>query len=152
MPESSASETTSPKRYRDTPTVSDIYPCLFYRDAAKAIDFLQNAFGFEKRMVAPGPDDTIAHSELSLGTSVVMVSTARSEKGWVSPRDLPAVNQIVCMYVKDIDAHYARAKAAGARITIELHDTDYGSRDYTCLDPEGNTWSFGTYRPGSYWE
>ena len=152
MPESSTSESTAPRQYRDAPVVSDIYPCLYYRDAAKAIEFLQKAFGFQKRMAAPGPDDTIAHAELSLGSSVVMLSTARPEKGWMSPRDLPAVNQLVCMYVDDIDAHHARAKAAGAEIFGELRDTDYGSRGYECRDLEGNVWCFGTYRPGGYWE
>jgi uncharacterized glyoxalase superfamily protein PhnB len=134
------------------PTVSDIYPCLFYRDAAAAVAWLEKAFGFVKQMAAPGPDDTIAHSELSLGSSVIMVSTSRPERGWVSPLDLSAVNQVICMYVDDVDSHYERAKAASAEIIGDLRDTDYGSRGYECRDPEGNIWCFGNYRPGEYWE
>jgi len=152
MPQDPTSETETVAKARVTPAVSEIYPCLFYRDARKAIEFLRNAFGFEQRMVVPGPDDTIAHSELSLGTSVIMVSSTKPEKGWVSPRDLPAVNQLICMYVDDVDAHHARARAAGADIFGPLRDTDYGSRGYECRDLEGNVWSFGNYRPGAYWE
>lgn len=132
--------------------VSDIYPCLYYRDASAAIEWLERAFGFRKRLVVPGPDNRIAHSELSLGSSVVIAGSAKPERGWVSPRDLPAVNQLICMYVDDVDAHYARAVAAGAEIIGELRDTDYGSRGYECRDPEGNVWCFGNYRPGAYWE
>jgi uncharacterized glyoxalase superfamily protein PhnB len=134
------------------PIVSDIYPCLYYRDAAAAIAWLEKAFGFVKRLAVPGPDSTIAHSELSFGSSVIMASTSKPEKGWVSPLDLSAVNQIVCMYVDEVDSHYERAKAAGAEIIGELRDTDYGSRGYECRDPEGNIWCFGNYRPGKYWE
>jgi hypothetical protein len=72
-------------------------------------------------------------------------------KGWVSPRDLPAVNQVVSVTVDDPDAHHTRAKAAGAEITQELTDEDYGSRGYIARDVEGNYWCFGTYRPGIYW-
>lgn len=152
MPEKSTSGATAPEQYAAEPIVSEIYPCLFYRDAGKAIEWLQEAFGFVKRMAAEAPDGTIAHSELSLGTSVIMVSTSRPEKGWVSPRDLAAVNQVICMYVDDVDAHHGRAKAAGADVFGELRDTDYGSRGYECRDPEGNVWCFGNYRPGAYWE
>lgn len=144
--------TAAPAARGAQPRVSDIYPCLFYRDAGAAIEWLERAFGFRKRMVSPGPDGTIAHSELSLGSSVIMVGTAKPDKGWVSPRDLPGVNQVICMYVADVDAHYERAKAAGADIMNELRDTDYGSRGYECRDIEGNIWSFGSYRPGAYWE
>jgi uncharacterized glyoxalase superfamily protein PhnB len=57
------------------------------------------------------------------------------------------VSQGIYVAVEDPDAQHDRAKAAGARIIWELQDTDYGSRDYTALDPEGYVWSFGTYRP-----
>lgn len=64
------------------------------------------------------------------------------------PRELGPVNQGVYVIVDDgIDSHYERAHAAGAEIVRELHDTDYGSRNYVARDPEGNLWSFGTYRP-----
>lgn len=62
-------------------------------------------------------------------------------------KEVPAKNQGVYIVITHPDALYARAKAAGARILLELHDTDYGSRDFIALDPEGNLWSFGTYQP-----
>jgi uncharacterized glyoxalase superfamily protein PhnB len=136
--------------------VSDVYPCLSYRDPRAALDWLAQAFGFERRLVVDGPhgpgETTVAHAEMSFGSSVVMLGSAKPEKGWLSPLDLPAVNQTVCLYVADPDAHHARAVAAGARIVLPLEDTDYGSRGYTAKDPEGHVWSFGTYRPGAEWE
>ncbi len=126
----------------------NIFPFMRYKDAPSAIEWLVKAFGFEKQMVVPGPNGTIAHAQLSLGPGVIMLGTAREDDLRMrSPRDLPAVNQGVYIYVVDVDAHYQRAKAAGAEIVRELNDTDYGSREYTARDLEGHLWSFGTYRP-----
>lgn len=126
-------------------------PCLFYRDAAALIDWLERAFGFRRRLVVPGEGGSVTHAELSFGTGVVMVSSVKPERGWLSPRDLAGLNQVISVTVDDPDAHYARAKAAGAEILQELKDEDYGSRGYLARDPEGNEWYFGTYRPGGHW-
>jgi uncharacterized glyoxalase superfamily protein PhnB len=129
-----------------------ICPCLFYRDAPALIDWLERAFGFRRRLVVPGESGAVAHAELSLGDdAVIMVGSAKPERGWVSPKDLPALNQVISVTVDDPDAHYARAKSAGAEILQELKDEDYGSRGYLARDPEGNEWYFGTYRPGGHW-
>jgi uncharacterized glyoxalase superfamily protein PhnB len=56
-----------------------------------------------------------------------------------------------CVRIDESDAHYVRAKAAGAQIIQELRDEDYGSRGYMAQDPEGHQWYFGTYRPGAHW-
>lgn len=128
-----------------------IYPAIHYRDAESAMEWLTRAFGFVKRASYPGPNGTIAHAEMSFGPGVIMLASAKPEKGWVSAKDLPAVNQTIYIVVDDPDAHYARAKAAGAEIVMELRDQEYGSREYTARDPEGNYWSFGTYRPGRDW-
>jgi len=134
-----------------SPTPSNIYPSLSYEDAPAAIEWLCRAFGFEKRLVVPMPNG-IRHSELSFGTSVIMVSSVRPGIARVSPRALNGVvNQALCVCVDDADAHYARAKAAGAEITEELYNSDFGSRGYSAKDLEGNHWHFGTYRPGTYW-
>lgn len=125
----------------------NIYPALIYRDAAAAIDWLERAFGFEKLLVVPGPNGTIAHAELNYGPGIIMVGSVKPDLGWASPLDLPAVPQTVYMAVDDPDAHHNQAKAAGAEITHELHNTDYGSRDYGARDLEGHHWYFGTYRP-----
>lgn len=132
-------------------TTTNFYPCFYYDDAAGAIEWLCRAFGFEMRLVVPGPDGTIAHSELTFGPGVIMVGSAKPEKGWVSPRGLPALHQAICVQVDDPDAHHDRAKAAGAKILQELRDEDYGSRGYMVEDVEGHQWYFGTYRPGPHW-
>ncbi len=129
-----------------------LYPVLFYRDAAAAITWLEQAFGFQRRMAASGPDGRISHAELTLGNAVIMLSSVNPERGWRSPRDLGGVAQSLCVYVADPDAHLTRATAAGAEVMLELATKDYGARDYTCRDLEGHVWTFGTYQPGAYWE
>jgi uncharacterized glyoxalase superfamily protein PhnB len=122
--------------------MATIFPSLRYRDAPRAIEFLVEAFGFERLQVHENPDGTIAHAELAYGDSAVMLGSDREDsygshvgQGWMY------------VVVEDADAHHARAKAAGAEIVRELTDQDYGSRDYSARDFEGNLWSFGTYRP-----
>lgn len=133
-------------------TPSNLYPSLTYDDASAAIDWLCSAFGFEKRLAVPGPEGTVAHSELSLGPGVLMVSSAKPEQGRLSPRSLPGVNACICVQVDDADAHFARSKEAGAEIVVELAEEEYGSRGYMAKDLEGHLWYFGTYRPGAYWD
>ncbi len=119
-----------------------------YQNAPAAIEWLANAFGFEKQMVVPGPNGAIAHAQMRFGNGVIMLGTVKDDGlGMKSPRDLRGVNQGVYFYLEGVDAHYERAKAAGAQIVRELKDTDYGSREYTARDLEGHLWSFGTYRP-----
>jgi uncharacterized glyoxalase superfamily protein PhnB len=127
-----------------------IIPALRYRNGAAAIDWLCAAFGFERKMVVPGEGGSIAHAELTLGNGMIMLGDAETEYGWlVQPPAPPArVNtQGTYVVVADVDGHYARAKAAGAEIVLDLKTRDYGGRDYTCRDLEGHVWTFGTYDP-----
>jgi uncharacterized glyoxalase superfamily protein PhnB len=125
--------------------MQSIYPVLKYDDAHSAMDFLERAFGFEQHAVHEGENGGVAHAELRLGDEFVTIgSTNEGEQRFnqgVGKNSLYVV-------VDDPDAHHAKAKEAGAKIERELTDEDYGSRDYTARDPEGNLWSFGTYRPG----
>ncbi len=132
-------------------TPANLFPTLTYEDARAAIDFLCRAFGFEQRMLVPGPDGRVLHAELSFGPGVIMVGSPQEERGNRSPRALGAVHGGVCVYVDDPDAHYARARAAGAQIVRELQDEEYGARGYQAKDPEGHSWYFGNYVPGAYW-
>jgi uncharacterized glyoxalase superfamily protein PhnB len=132
-------------------TTSNIYPSLCYDDAPAAIEWLCKAFGFTKRLVVPGPNGTVLHSELSFGDGVIMIGSPRPERGRVSPRSLTGVSQGICIQVEDPDAHHARAVACGAAILEELKNEEYGSRGYMVKDIEGHHWYFGTYRPGRYW-
>ena len=134
---------------------SRIIPALRYQDAPGAIEWLCEAFGFTKHLVVPGEEDgTIAHAELVIGTAMVMLGSANSHGGNAFDqrvRPVPELNglnsQSVYMIVDDADAHHARAIAAGAEVLMELEDRHYGGRDYSCLDLEGNAWSFGTFDP-----
>lgn len=131
-------------------TMPNIFPVLRYRDASAAVDFLATAFGFERRMVTPGPDGTIVHAELGLGPGTIMLGPAGgAETSGELPSETRAVAQGPYVYVADVEAHHARAKAAGAEIAQALYDTDYNSREYAARDPEGLVWSFGTYLPGA---
>lgn len=131
-------------------TKSPIVPCLTYRDAPAAIDFLCRAFGFEKRLVVPGDGNAVAHAELTLGNAMVMLGSPK-DSGYgrlmTSPREAGGCTQSIYLVVPDADAHHARASAAGAEIVLPLVTQDYGGRDYTCRDPEGHIWTFGTYDP-----
>jgi uncharacterized glyoxalase superfamily protein PhnB len=122
---------------------------LTYDDAPAALDWLEEAYGFARSSVHEGPNGTIAHAELTYGDGMIMLGNAGDNGlGMKTPRELGAVTQGVYVIVDEgIDRHYERARSAGAEIVRALHDTDYGSRDYMARDPEGNLWSFGTYRP-----
>jgi uncharacterized glyoxalase superfamily protein PhnB len=118
-----------------------IIPTLRYQDAPAAIDFLERAFGFERKAVH-GEGDVVHHAELTYGRGMVMLgSTGRGDPQFDTRHSSAYV------IVDDPDALHDRAKAAGAEITRELQDTDYGSREFSARDPEGNAWSFGTYDP-----
>lgn len=132
-------------------TGGDMYPSLTYDNAQAAIEWLCAVFGFQKRLVVPGSDHTIKHSELTLGSGVIFVSSPKPEQNRVAPQKSPGRNHALCVRVTDPDAHYARAKAKGAEILQELKNEDYGSRGYMVKDVEGNQWYFGTYKPGQHW-
>jgi uncharacterized glyoxalase superfamily protein PhnB len=127
----------------------NIFPEIIYDDAPAALEWLTRAFGFVKGEVIEGPDETIAHAEMHLGPGTIMPKSpmAETEFRMKSPRALGGINQCLYVAVEDPDAHYERAKAAGAEIVIEPFDTDYGARNYCARDLEGHLWSFGTYWP-----
>jgi len=134
------------------PTTATIYPSLSYDDAPAAIEWLCAVFGFEKRLVVPGPDGTVMHSELTLGPGVIMVSSTRPAIGRLSPQGLAGVNQVLSVHVDDPDAHCERALAAGATLMQPVQDEHFGARGYMLKDIEGHHWYFGNYRPGAYWD
>ncbi len=128
-----------------------IIPTLRYQDAAAAIEWLCHAFGFEKHLIVPGEGRTIVHAQLSFGNAMIMLSSENdNEYGRYikTPKELDGINtQAPYIIVEEIDKHYQRAVAAGAKILLELKDEDYGGRGYTCQDPEGHSWNFGSYNP-----
>ena len=129
-----------------------IFPMLAYEDGAAAIEWLTNAFGFSERMRVE-ENGTIGHAELELNGGVVMLATPTPE--YVAPRrhreqceqarkwsEVPYVIDGVLVYVDDLDAHFQRAKRAGATILAEPEDTEHGIRHYRVEDLEGHRWMF----------
>jgi uncharacterized glyoxalase superfamily protein PhnB len=131
-----------------TTGASTIFPVLRYRDADAAVEWLARAFGFTPRSLTRREDGTVLHAELQLGTGIVMLGQHRADD-WMGGATPQPQSSPVGLYVRidDPDAHFAQAKGAGAQITMELVDQDYGSREYAARDLEGNLWSFGTYDP-----
>jgi uncharacterized glyoxalase superfamily protein PhnB len=128
--------------------LQNIFPVLRYKDANAAIEWLNRVFGTEELQIIRNPDGTIAHGELKFGSGVVMINSARDDHfGSKTPTHSNSVSQLNYVVLADTDAHFERAKAEGADIVVDLHSTEYGSRDYTARDLEGNVWCFGTYSP-----
>ncbi|MDZ7729652.1 MAG: VOC family protein [Dehalococcoidia bacterium] len=117
------------------------YPFLGYADAYTAIDWLERVFGFRRLLVAPGEDGTVVHAELAFGPGVFMCGTRSAEELAKTVQRAPYA------YVADPRAHYERVKAAGATITRDYEEKDYGGAAYSVLDCEDNEWHFGSYVP-----
>ena len=123
---------------------SRITPYLLYEDAAAAIDFLTQAFAFTERVRMPNEQGGVGHAEHEFGGEVLMLGSPGD--GFESPKrrgvDSPTM---VHVYVDDVDAHYARAKQAGAVITSQPEDQFYGDRTYGAKDREGLSWYFAQH-------
>jgi uncharacterized glyoxalase superfamily protein PhnB len=126
--------------------IPNIFPSFRYEDAPRAIEWLNNAFGFEKQYLVPGKNNTVAHAQLRFGSGMIIMGSGGKpdpKNPWATERSGTYV------VVPDIEAHYARAKGAGAKIECPLANTDYGASEYSARDCEGHLWSFGTYDPYS---
>jgi len=133
-------------------TVATIIPCLRYKDAAAAIEWLKRAFGFKPQLVVPNADGTIAHAQLAFGNGMIMLGSVEHDTPYgrlvKQPGEIGgAQTQSPYLIVGDADSVYASAKAAGAEIVLEIKDEDYGGRGFSCRDLEGHLWSVGTYDP-----
>jgi uncharacterized glyoxalase superfamily protein PhnB len=138
---------------------STVIPALRYRDAPAAIEWLCSVLGFTRRAVHEGAGGAINHAELALDGGMIMLGSMKEDeqgkedeqsRRFKSPAELGgAETSSAYIVVPDADAVYARAQAAGATIVRPLQQTDYGSREFTVNDPEGHSWSVGTYNPWS---
>ena len=120
----------------DSPSIT---PYLSYVDAKAAMHFLEQAFGLERVQAHEGSDGRIVHAEMRFGNGVVMMGSVDAPPEAGSPG--------LYLAVEDVDAHHARAVAAGAEVVYGPEDTEFGTRRWRARDPEGHEWSFGTYRP-----
>ena len=134
-----------------TNTPSTIMPAMRYRDARAAIDWLCNVLGFTRHAVYDGPNNTVGHAELTLNGGMIMLGSGKDDeygRGFKTPAELGNFEtRSVYVIVPDAEAVYARAQAAGAQVTRPIQNTDYGSREFSIKDPEGHSWSVGTYDP-----
>jgi PhnB protein len=115
----------------------NLFPALRFKDEPAAMDWLERAFGFQRHAVYTDDDGAIVHAELRLGSGVMMLGSPPEDRLGFS----------IYVWVEDLEAHYARACAAGAEIVRRLGDTSYGTREYGARDLDGHLWYFGTYRP-----
>jgi uncharacterized glyoxalase superfamily protein PhnB len=137
--------------HNSDPAATKFAPTLHYRSVPAAVDWLCSAFGFDKHRVVTGEDGGVISAQLTLGGHMIMVlpvadsGLARFIK---QPDEVGGAETQSCyIVVADADAHYRRARGAGANILLDINDDDQGGRGYACRDPEGHIWSFGTYDP-----
>lgn len=136
-------------------TTANLISCMSYRDPAAAIDWLEKAFGFAPHGVYKDDKGRVVHAELSFGNGMIMIGPG--DKGEFGKRYMTTpeaaggkVTQSVYVIVDDVDAHHARAAAAGAEIVMPLEKKDYGGSGYSARDPGGHLWSFGDYDPWAH--
>lgn len=132
-------------------TISTIIPCLRYRDPRAAIDWLVRAFGFVAQAVHHDAQGRVVHAQLTFGNGMVMLGPT-GEDGFgqylMQPEEIGGrETQCPCVIVADCRSHYRRAMAEGAAIVDEYAEKDYGGAGYSCRDPEGHLWWFGSYDP-----
>ncbi len=129
------------------PNTPPFVAMLAYDDAPAAIEFLCSAFGFEERFRLDMPDGTIGHAELSFPgvDGHLTLATTWKDAGMANPQSLGGVHSQMQCNVKDVDAHYTRARAAGATVIAPPEDQFYGSRIYRAIDPEGHRWVFSQH-------
>jgi uncharacterized glyoxalase superfamily protein PhnB len=130
---------------------STIIPCMRYRDAHAAIEWLCKAFGFEKHAVYEDDHGRVVHAQLVYGLGMVMLSDTTPDgfgQHMAQPDDIQGrETQCAAVTVTDCKAHYEHAKAAGAEIIDEYAEKEYGGAGYGCRDLEGHLWWFGSYDP-----
>jgi MerR family transcriptional regulator, thiopeptide resistance regulator len=126
------------------PTFERIIPVLTYQDIAAAHDFLVQAFGFVAGGVERTPEGHAVHGEVRAGDATIWLHRVIAEHHLDSPVAADVANSGLFVYVDDVDAHYQRARSAGARIDSEPVNQPYGQREYGARDLEGHRWWFAT--------
>lgn len=128
-----------------------LLPLMRYRDLIAAIKWLEEAFGFEKQVAVSDADGNVIYAQMTYGTGMIMLGAVRDtdlDKLMRQPDEVGGVETQSCyVVVEAADAHYARAKNSGAEIVLEIKSDGFGRRGYSCRDPQGHIWNFGTYNP-----
>jgi uncharacterized glyoxalase superfamily protein PhnB len=133
------------------PVRGTVVPTLRYRDVPAAIDWLCTAFGFEKHLVVAGEDGSVRYAQLAFGDGLVMLGAIEDSSAgrlMAQPEDTGGLETQICyLFVDDARAHCVRARIAGAEMVLDIDDEGSDGRGYSCRDPEGHVWNFGTYDP-----
>jgi uncharacterized glyoxalase superfamily protein PhnB len=137
---------TTTQHSTDTNTMTDttVIPILVYEDIEAAHDFLVGSFGFSSAGLHRDEDGAVVHGEVRAGDSPIWLHRVTAEHAMASPKGMAASNGGLSVIVPDVDAHFAHAKASGARIDSEATDQDYGVREYGARDPEDHRWWFSS--------
>jgi PhnB protein len=139
---------TAPQRPNPIPdSYRRVTPSLIIQGAAKALEFYAALFGATERMRFPGPGGTIAHAEIEIGDSVVIVADADPQQGTKAPPPggLPGAPEFLFIYVEDVDVVIARAAELGATVQRPAQDQFYGDRDGYIIDPFGHGWTIASH-------
>jgi uncharacterized glyoxalase superfamily protein PhnB len=130
----------------------NLMPLMRYRDLAEAMGWLDRAFGFEKQIAVTDSDGEVIYGQMTYRGGLIMMGAVRDtdlDKLMRQPDEVGDVETQSCyLVVDDADEHYERAVASGADVVLDLKSDGLGRRGYSCRDPEGHIWSFGTYNPG----
>ncbi len=120
-----------------------VTPYLLYEDAGTALEWLTRAFGFQEHLRFTEESGAVSHAEMGMGDGLIMLGQPGG--GYQNPLRDGRVTVIVHVYVDDVDAHFDRARTAGATILAEVEDQPYGDRRYIAADPEGHQWTFAQH-------
>jgi PhnB protein len=137
--------TTKPKPIPDA--YRRVTPCLVVQGGVKALEFYAEVFGATERMRFPGPGGTVAHAEIQIGDSVVIIEDESPERGTKAPLPggVAGSPSSLFIYVEDVDAVVARAVELGATLQRPPQDQFYGDRDGSIVDPFGHGWTIATH-------
>lgn len=122
-----------------------VTPMLSVRDAAGAIDFYKRALNAQERFRMPGPDGKVAHAELQIGDSVIMLGEEDPSRGCASPASLKGTPVTFYLYLPDVDAAFKRATGAGATVRMAVSNMFWGDRYGEVEDPFGYRWGLATH-------
>jgi len=123
-----------------------VTPYLIVKGADRAIDFYKKVFGAAQRMRMDGPNGTVGHAEIEIDDSTIMLADEFPDMGLRSPQSLGGTGVSLHLYVKDVDACFNRAVAAGAKVLRPVEDQFYGDRSGTVEDPFGHVWTISTHK------
>ena len=121
-------------------------PYIVCKGAAQAIEFYSKVFGAEETVRMPGPNGSVAHAEVRIGNSMLMLADEDRERGQLSPESIGGSASSIMFYTDDVDQVFQRAVAAGAKAEMPPADMFWGDRMGNLMDPFGHQWAIATHK------